>query len=87
MGGLMNYILTQHARNAMEKREISAAWLEQTMIAPQRCEPDAIDPALEHRLAVIAERDNRVLRVIVNTQAKPEKVITMYFDRKTRGHL
>jgi hypothetical protein len=83
----MDYKLTQHACDAMDKRKISVEWLERTLSVPQRSEPDAVDPALEHRLAAVPERENRVLRVIVNTQTKPERVVTMYFDRNMRGKL
>ncbi len=83
----MTYTLTHHARDAMDKRGIPEAWLRHTLVAPQWREPDARDPELEHRLAVIPEHDHRVLRVIVNTQVTPERVVTLYFDRKMRGRL
>jgi len=65
----------------MAKRGIAVEWLERTLAAPQWCEADEVDGDLEHRLAAIPEFGNRVLRVIVNIQADPERVITMYFDR------
>jgi uncharacterized DUF497 family protein len=71
----------------MERRGISERWVEQTIAAPQEVEPDALDLDLEHRLAVIAEFGNRVLRVIVNVRTDPERVITVYFDRGMRGKL
>ncbi len=60
---------------------------ERVLAAPSRRLPDLIDPALEHRLAVVPEHDNRVLRVIVNTQSNPVRVVTLYFDRTMRGKL
>ena len=84
---MIDYVLTKHARDAMDKRKISVAWLEQTLAEPRKCETDSIDPVLEHRLAVISENDNRVLRVIVNTQTKPVRVVTLFFDRNMRGKL
>jgi hypothetical protein len=83
----MDYKLTKHARDAMNKRKISAEWLERTLSVPKMIQPDAVDPELEHRLAAIPENENRVLRVIVNTQTNPERVVTMYFDRNMRGKL
>ncbi len=80
----MAYTLTEHARDAMEKRGIAVEWLERTLTTPQWREPDKVDGALEHRLAVIPEFGNRVLRVIVNASADPERVVTMYFDRVAR---
>lgn len=83
----MNYTLTEHARDAMKRRGIRLEWLEQTLAAPQLRQPDEMDHELEHRLAVIPESGNRVLRVIVNTRVAPQRVITLYFDRRMRGAL
>jgi hypothetical protein len=81
----VSYTLSEHARDALQKRQIRREWLEQALVAPDRREPDTLDPALEHRLVVIAEFGNRVLRVIVNIQVDPERVVTAYFDRRMRG--
>ena len=83
----MEYTLTQHTRNALTKRKIALEWLERTLADPMLVEPDLVDRDLEHRLAAIPERDNRVLRVIVNKSAKPTRVVTLFFDRKMRGRL
>lgn len=76
------YILTQHARDALEKREIQVRWVERAMAAPEAVETDRVDPALEHRLIRIPEAGNRVLRVIVNRQSSPMRVVTVFFDRR-----
>lgn len=81
----MNYSLTHHARAALVKRKIPVEWLERTLTAPQWREHDATDSELEHRLAAIPECSNRVLRVIVNVRATPERVVTLFFDRNARG--
>jgi uncharacterized DUF497 family protein len=82
----MDYRLTQHARDALEKRQIAVAWVERVLARPEWTEPDPVDAAVEHRLAAIPEFENRVLRVIVNTSAAPPRVITAYFDRRrTKG--
>jgi hypothetical protein len=60
----MDYVLTQHARDALAKRQIREEWVDAAMRSPAWTEIDAIDPLLEHRLAPIAEFGNRVLRVI-----------------------
>jgi len=78
----MDYRLTEHARDALEKRQIAVAWVERVLARPKWTEPDPVDAALEHRLAAIPEFENRVLRVIVNTSAAPPRVITAYFDRR-----
>ena len=76
------YVLTQHAGEVMEKRQIQMEWVERVMFAPELIEPDVVDPQLEHRLAHIAEFGGRMLRVIVNTRAVPTRVVTVFFDRR-----
>ena len=80
----MRYKLTQHAQDALMKRGIPLEWLERALFFPQKREPDLLDPELEHRLLMIAEHGQRVLRVIVNKEVTPERVITAYFDRSMR---
>ena len=62
-------------------------WIEITLSAPQRVELDLKDPNLRHALAAIAECDKRVLRVIYNVTTNPNRVVSVYFDRKLRGKL
>ncbi|MCL5799664.1 MAG: DUF4258 domain-containing protein [Gammaproteobacteria bacterium] len=78
----MEYVLTEHARDALEKRRIQTAWLERVLNAPEVTEADPVDPDLEHRLACIGEFGGRVLRVIVNTNRTPPHVVTAFFDRR-----
>ncbi|MGC8906177.1 MAG: DUF4258 domain-containing protein [Desulfomonilaceae bacterium] len=78
----MAYVLTQHARDALEKRQILLAWVEYVLDRPEWTEPDPVDRDLEHRLAAIPEFGNRVLQVIVNSTVTPPRIITAYFDRR-----
>ncbi len=78
----MDYALTEHARDALKKRQIKVAWMEQVLSAPEVIETDPVDSDLEHRLARIAEFSNRVLRVIINGKKKPPYVVTLFFDRR-----
>jgi hypothetical protein len=78
----MDYVLTEHARDALRKRQIALAWMERALSAPEATEADPVDPDLEHRLARIPEFGNRVLRVIVNGRRTPPLVVTVFFDRR-----
>ena len=78
----MNYLLTEHARDALEKRRIVLAWVERALDAPEATEADPMDPDLEHRLARIPDWGNRVLRVIVNGKKSPPHIVTAFFDRR-----
>jgi hypothetical protein len=78
----VDYVLTEHARDALEKRQIQIAWVEQALTAPEVTEVDPMDADLDHRLARIPEFENRVLRVIVNNKKTPPHVVTAFFDRR-----
>ncbi len=66
----MKYELSEHALIRLHERKIEIAWLEQVITSPQRTEPDEDDPCMEHRLAAIAEKDYRVLRVACDAAGK-----------------
>ena len=78
----MDYVLTEHARDMLEKRRIPVAWMERALRMPEAMEADRMDPDLEHRLVRVPEFGNRVLRVIVNRQKAPPVVVTVFFDRR-----
>lgn len=83
----MKYQLTQHAKDVLADRGIALAWVERTLDAPARAEPDPADPDLEHRWARITEYGDRVLRVILNRATTPPRVVTAFFDRGMRERL
>ncbi|MGH9898473.1 MAG: DUF4258 domain-containing protein [Pyrinomonadaceae bacterium] len=83
----MNYELTQHARDVMVERQILLEWLERVLARPELIEASTIDPKLESRFGRISEVDNRVLRVVVITQVVPERIVSVYFDRRMKGKL
>jgi len=78
----VDYVLTEHARDALKKRQIRIVWMEQALTAPEVTEADPVDADLEHRLARIPEFGNRVLRVIVGAKRTPPHVVTVFFDRR-----
>jgi hypothetical protein len=82
----MNLIYTEHVLRRMAKRELRKEWIERVVGQPSRIEPDEVDATLEHRLAVVPELANRVLRVIVSKD-EPKRVITAHVDRKLKGKL
>ena len=78
---------TQHAQDVFSKRKIPASWIDRAIAAPELTYRDEIDPGLTHYLKTIPEFGNRVLRVIMNTEADPQRLVTFYFDRKMKGKL
>lgn len=78
----MEYTLTEHARDALQKRRIDLDWVERALDAPELTEPDPLDAELEHRMTRIAEFGDRVLRVVVNGHKTPPHIVTAFFDRR-----
>ena len=83
----MKFELTKHAQKALDEREIPVEWLERTLSAPELVLPDPDDATVERRFRRIPEFGGRVLRVAVNTTVEPNRVVSVFFDRKMRGKL
>ena len=83
----MKYELTRHAAKALEEREIPFDWMERTLAAPELSLPDHDDAAVERRFRRIPEFGARALRVAVNTAVEPNRVVSVFFDRKMKGKL
>ena len=79
--------LTNHASVVLRERDIPVEWVRRVLARPRIRLPDAEDPDLLHALAPIAEREDRVLRVVYNETIDPWRVVTAYFDRSWRGML
>ena len=79
------YELTAHAAAVMAERGIERAWVERVLRAPEHVHVDRMDPSLTHALGRIAERGQRMLRVVYNASASPLRVVTAYFDRRQGG--
>ena len=73
---------TQHARDVLSKRKIPTKWIDRTVDNPDLTRFDKVDPELKHHLKVIPEFGNRVLRVIVNTNVNPPRLITFILIEK-----
>lgn len=80
-----NLQFTFHARRAMVEREIRVEWVLRTLKKPEFRFDDPADSDLERFFCHIPERGGRVLRVVVNTQVHPWRIITVFFDRKMKG--
>jgi hypothetical protein len=82
----MEYILTKHAVDVIAEREINPDWVEFVLQHPNYQLADDDDGSLTQYFARIADHGNRLLRVVVNTEAVPNRVVTCYFDR-TKGKM
>ena len=75
---------TGHAIHVMAERVIPVKWIERTVAKPVLRVPDPNDPEVERFFCPIPERDGRTLRVVVNTQVAPWRVVSVFFDRNVR---
>ena len=78
---------TRHAADVMRERLIPKEWVESVVAEPDSREPDPNDPEVERFFRRIPERGDRVLRVAVNTNVAPWRVVSVFFDRNRRGEL
>jgi hypothetical protein len=83
----MNFEFSKHARKVLEERKILIEWVERTVAAPELRLPDPDDAAVERRYRRIPEFGGRVLRVAVNNTVEPERVVSVFFDRRMKGRL
>jgi len=61
--------------------------VERTLSAPELVLPDPDTPTVERRFRRIPEFGGRVLRVAVNTAVEPNRVVSVFFDRRMKGKL
>jgi uncharacterized DUF497 family protein len=83
----MKFELTKHAKKALAEREIPIAWVARAFNQPELRLPDPDDATVERRYRKIPEFGGRVLRVAVNTTVEPNRVVSVFFDRKMKGKL
>lgn len=77
-------LLTQHARDAFEERELLMEWVERTVREPEWTRPDPRRVGVERRFRSIPEFGNRVLRVVCYETALEIRILTVFFDRTAR---
>ncbi|NBV86585.1 MAG: DUF4258 domain-containing protein [Verrucomicrobia bacterium] len=82
----MEYQLSKHAAKVLEERQISIAWLEQTLSFSEPTLPDPYDTEVERCSRKIPECEGQV-RVAVNVTVTPNRVVSVFFDRAMKGRL
>ena len=76
---------SKHFQEMLLERLIEREWVDRTVDDPDELEYR--DDRTQHFLKQISERENRWLRVIVNTAVAPPRLITAFFDRRLRNRL
>ncbi|NMB78151.1 MAG: DUF4258 domain-containing protein [Methanomicrobiales archaeon] len=73
-----------HAKTMMQERMIEEDWVSGTVISPEKIEKRRDDEI--HYLKRIPQNGNRFLRVIINPSYNPQRVITVFFDRRVQNN-
>ncbi len=75
-------VFTIHAKNMMRERLIQEDWVESPVQNPDTTELRRDDE--KHYVKQIPQNQGKFLRVIVNPSVMPQRVITMFFDRRVQ---
>jgi hypothetical protein len=77
-----DFALSTHAQDMLNERRISESWVWSTIT-----EPDDVWEGQDgntHYAKVIVERGSRVLHIVVNQNATPQRIVTAFFDRRLK---
>jgi len=75
-----DFQFSAHTREMLRERNIAEEWVWRTLDAPDKKRRG--DDGNMHYTKRIRERDGRVLRVVVNADVQPNRVVTVFFDRR-----
>jgi hypothetical protein len=73
-------VFSSHARQQIEERRIREEWIWRVLDFPDLIQ--LRDDDNMHYMKVIHEFGGRVLRVVVNEQKNPSRIVTVFFDRQ-----
>lgn len=77
----MAIVLSNHARLVSQERGLPIAWIEATILAPDRRAKDPTDPVLTRSYRRIPQANGRILRVVHRPAGPDILVITAFLDR------
>jgi hypothetical protein len=80
---MLEYELSEHASVMLRERNIQEAWVKSAMENPDKKELK--DDGTVHYIRAVEQYEGRYLRVVVNADAKPQRIVTVFFDRRMRG--
>ncbi len=81
-GGKLDYTLSIHCSQMLDRRKIEVALIESAIDAPDRIVN--IDSNERHYIKRIEDTKERWLRVIVNPTTDPLTIITAFYDRRLK---
>lgn len=79
---MSNYEFSDHAYRMLTERNIQEQWVTMTLENPEIKERK--QDGTDHYIKMIEESGSRFLRVIVNSLVNPQRIVTVFFDRRLR---
>lgn len=77
---MLDFELSSHTKAMLIERNISEEWLWRTLATPAKKRRG--EDGNMHYTKSIREYEGRVLRVIVNSDVQPNRIVTAFFDRR-----
>jgi hypothetical protein len=75
-----DYELTSHAREMLIERNIPEEWIWRVLQNPDKTKLG--EDGNRHYFKSIREQNGKILHVVINPNMHPNRVITLFFDRR-----
>ena len=79
---MLEYEFSEHAYDMLRERNIQEAWVKLAMENPEQKELK--NDGMVNYIRSIEQYGGRYLRVVVNPAVKPQRIVTVFFDRRIR---
>lgn len=80
---MIDYELSEHAYDMLKERNIQESWVKLAIEDPEIKEFK--DDGTVHYIRAIEQYGGRFLRVVVNPDVRPQRIVTVFFDRRIGG--
>ncbi|MDI3542764.1 MAG: hypothetical protein PWP57_367 [Candidatus Atribacteria bacterium] len=82
---MVDFEFSEHAENMREERGILLEWVRLTLEDPVKTEQKG--DGTVHYIRPIEECGEKYLRVVVNPDTVPWRIVTLFFDRRLKRRL
>ena len=79
-------IFSSHSKQVLVERHIPEEWVWRTLSSPDRKRMSFEDQNL-HYTKAIKERGGLILHVVLNPNVQPNRIVTVFFDRRARREI
>lgn len=79
---MLEYEFSEHAYDMLRERNIRDSWVKLTIEDPEKKELK--EDGTIHYIRAIEQYGGRYLGVVVNPDVRPQRIVTLFFDRRIR---